>query len=53
MFLLAIKVLSVWTVAALAAGFGLGAIIRTADRIRKEEFLDALLSTLAGQQMAK
>jgi hypothetical protein len=53
MFLLAIKVLSIWTVAALAAGFGLGAIIRTAERVKKEEFLDALFSTLAGQKMAR
>ena len=53
MLLLAIKVLSIWTVAALAAGFGLGAIIRTAERVKKEELLDALFSTLAGQKMAR
>ena len=53
MFLLAIKVLGLWTAAALAAGFALGAIIRTADRVRKEEFLDTLYSNLAGQQVAK
>ena len=53
MFLLAIKVLGLWTAGALAAGFALGSLIRTADRVRKEEFLDALFSNLAGQRMAK
>ena len=53
MFLLAIKILSVWTAAALAAGLGLGAAIRTAERDYKEEFLDALFSTLAGQRIAR
>ena len=32
---------------------GLGAAIRTAERDYKEEFLDALFSTLAGQRMAR
>ncbi len=53
MILLVMKVLTFWTVAALVAGFGLGAMIRAADRVRKEEFLDALFSTLASKQMAR
>ena len=52
MILLATKVLIVWTVTALAVGFGLGAMIRTADRVRKEEILNALLSTLDSKQVA-
>ena len=52
MILLATKVLIVWTVTALAVGFGLGAMIRTADRVRKEETLKALLSTLDSKQVA-
>ncbi len=50
---LLMKVLSIWTVAALAAGFGLGALIRIVERVHKEEFLDALFSPLAGQQMMR
>jgi hypothetical protein len=53
MFLLAIKILSIWTLAAMAAGFCLGAVIRKAERDHKEEFLDALFSTLAGQRIAR
>jgi len=52
MILLATKVLIGWTVTALAVGFGLGAMIRTADRVRKEEILNALLSTLVSKQVA-
>jgi hypothetical protein len=53
MILLAMKVLTIWTAAALAAGFVLGAIIRTAERLRNDEILDALFSYLAGRQTAR
>jgi hypothetical protein len=53
MILLAIVVLGAWAMTALAAGFGLGALIRTADRARKEELLEGLLSTLAERQTAR
>ncbi len=53
MILPAMKILTIWTVAALAAGNGLGAFIRTAERLRKDEILDALFSTLAGRQTAR
>jgi hypothetical protein len=46
------KALGVWTFTALAVGFGLGAMIRTADRVRKEGILNALLSTLESKQAA-
>jgi hypothetical protein len=53
MILLAITILSAWSITSLAAGLGLGAVIRTADRIQKEEFLEALFSTLAERQMTR
>jgi hypothetical protein len=53
MILMAIAVLGAWTVTALAAGFGLGAVIRTADRARKEEFLEALFSAIAEHHTAR
>jgi hypothetical protein len=51
--LLATKVLSVRALTALAAGFDLGAMIRTADKVRKEEILNAPPSTLYRKQMAR
>ncbi len=53
MILLAITILSAWSITSLAAGLGLGAVIRTADRVQKEEFLEAVLSTLSERQMAR
>jgi hypothetical protein len=53
MILLAITILCAWTITSLAAGFGLGAVIRTADRVQQEEFLEALFSTLAERQTAR
>jgi hypothetical protein len=53
MMLLAITILSAWSTTSLAAGLGLGAVIRTADRVQKEEFLEAVLSTLSKRQMAR
>jgi len=53
MILPAMKVLTIWTVSALAAGFGLGAVIRTSERLHKVEILDALFSNLAGWQRGR
>jgi hypothetical protein len=53
MAFLAMKVLAIWAVAALVAGFGLGAVIRTAERAQKEEDLTTLFATLAGDRMAR
>jgi hypothetical protein len=53
MVFLAMKVLTIWSVAALVAGFGLGAVIRTAERVQKEEVLSTLFATLAGDRMAR
>ena len=53
MFLLVMEVLILWTVAAVAAGFVLGALIGAAERVRKDEFLEAIFSNLASRQMAR
>jgi hypothetical protein len=53
MVLLAIAILSAWSITSLAAGLGLGAVIRTADKVQKEAFMEALLSTLAERRMAR
>jgi hypothetical protein len=41
MVLLALKILAVWSVASLAVGLFLGAVIRTVDSAQKELFLAA------------
>jgi len=46
MILLVLKVLVLWFVVASVTGLALGAMIRKADRIRKDEFLADLYSTL-------
>jgi hypothetical protein len=46
MILLVLKVLVPWFVVASVKGLALGAMIRKADRIRKDEFLADLYSTL-------
>jgi hypothetical protein len=51
MILLAVKILTVWTAVSLAAGFWLGAVIRTAERANKEQFLNALYATQADEQI--
>ncbi len=46
MILLVLNVLVLWFVVASVTGLALGAIIRKADRIREDEFLADLHSTL-------
>jgi len=53
MILLAVTILCAWSITSLAAGFGLGAVIGMADRVQKQEFLEALLSTLSERQMRR
>jgi hypothetical protein len=50
MGILAAEVLAIWSLVALATGFGLGAIIHQAERLHEDEFLTALFSNLAKQQ---
>ena len=53
MVFLALKVLTIWSVATLVAGFGLGALIRTAEHAQKEEGLTTLFATLADGRIAR
>jgi hypothetical protein len=50
---LAMKVLTIWSAAALIAGLGLGALIRAAERAQKEEVLTALFATLADERISR
>jgi hypothetical protein len=50
MGILAMRVLTLWFLIAMVTGFALGAIIREADRIRKDELLADLYSTLETRQ---
>ena len=46
MGILILKVLAMWSLVALVAGFGLGAAIRRGERVRKDEFLSCVLASL-------
>jgi hypothetical protein len=46
MGILVLSVLAMWLLVAVAAGLALGSMIRKADRIRKDEFLADLYSTI-------
>jgi hypothetical protein len=47
---LVMEVMSAWFVAALIASLALGAHIQSAERVRKEEALEAMFSYLASRQ---
>jgi hypothetical protein len=47
------NVLTARSVAAPATGLCLGAVIRMAERVQKEEILTILFSTLAGERMMR
>jgi hypothetical protein len=44
--ILAIRALAMWFLVASVTGLALGAMIRNADRVRKDEFLADLYSTI-------
>ena len=50
MGIFAIQVLAIWSLVALAAGLGLGAMIQKADRVEKDGMLSALLANEARRQ---
>ena len=50
MGILVVRVLAMWFLIAMVTGLALGAMIRKADRIRKDEFLAGLYSTLETRQ---
>ena len=45
-----LKVLAMWSLVALAAGFGLGAAIRRGERVRRDEFLSCVFASLETMQ---
>jgi hypothetical protein len=46
MGILILKVLGLWSLFAMVAGFGLGAAIRRGERLRKDEFLSCVFASL-------
>jgi hypothetical protein len=50
MGVLAMEVLTVWSLLAVATGIAAGAVIHKADQMHKEEYLAAIFATLARQQ---
>jgi len=50
MGILILKVLASWSLIAMVTGFGLGAAIRRADRVRKDVFLSCVFSSLESLQ---
>ena len=53
MGILILKVLSMWSLVALVAGFGLGAAIRKGERVRKDEFLSCVYASLENLQASR
>jgi hypothetical protein len=46
MVVLILKVIAIWTVTGLVACLALGAVIRRADRVRKDKFLNCVFESL-------
>jgi hypothetical protein len=53
MGILILKVLAMWSLVALVAGFGLGAAIRRGERVRKDEFLSCVFASLETMQASR
>ena len=53
MGILFLKVLVLWSLVALVAGLGLGAVIRRGERVRKEEFFAWVLASLESLQTSR
>ena len=53
MGILIIKVLVTWSLVALVMGLGLGAAIRRAERVRREEFLTCVFASLESLQESR
>jgi hypothetical protein len=47
LFILALKIVILWSAAAVTFGFGVGSLIGTADRARKDAFLNAIFAKIA------
>jgi hypothetical protein len=53
MGMLILKVLAMWSLVAVVAGFGLGAAIRRGERVRKDEFLSYMFASLETLQASR
>ena len=53
MGVLLVKVMVMWLIAAVAAGFSLGALIHRAEQIRKDEFLTYVLASIEALQASQ
>jgi hypothetical protein len=53
MGLLILKVLGMWSLAAIVAGLVLGAAIARGERVRKEEFLSCVFASLETMQASR
>jgi hypothetical protein len=53
MGILILKILALWSLAAMVAGLGLGAAIRKGERVRKDEFLSCVFASLESLQASR
>jgi hypothetical protein len=53
MGILAVEILTIWSLVALFTGVAMGAVIQRGDRLRKDEFLTFLFATIANQQASR
>jgi hypothetical protein len=53
MGIIIVKVLATWSLVALVIGLGLGAAIRRAERVRRDEFLTCVFASLESLQESR
>ena len=53
MALLLLEILAIWSLVAVIAAFGFGAVIGRGERIRKDEFLCLVLASLEDLQASR
>jgi hypothetical protein len=53
MILVAVGILTVWCLSALTIGLIAGAVIRTAEKLRHDQYLTSVFAILAGEQVSR
>jgi hypothetical protein len=53
MAIVLLKVIGTWSAVAIFIGFGLGAMIRRSERLRKDAFLSCVFSYMETMQMSR
>jgi hypothetical protein len=53
MFILILKIVTIWTAVALITGVVTAFLIGIAEKAHKDEFLNAMFATLAGERMVR